>query len=66
MLGSRYTNQTVHIGSSYSSASDLALTFGQGKDVYATAVAIEIEWPSGARPELTSVDADERLVIQEP
>ena len=56
--------QMVHSGSSYCSASDLALTFGLGKDVSAT--AIEIEWPSGARQKLSNVAADKRLVIQEP
>lgn len=56
--------QTVHSGSSYCSASDLALTFGLGKDL--SAAAIEIEWPSGARQKLTNVAADKRLVIQEP
>jgi enediyne biosynthesis protein E4 len=56
--------QMVHSGSSYCSASDLALTFGLGKD--ASATAIEIEWPSGTRQKLSNVAADKRLVIQEP
>jgi hypothetical protein len=56
--------QMVHSGSSYCSSSDLALTFGLGKDT--TASAIEIEWPSGARQKLTNVPANQRLVIKEP
>jgi hypothetical protein len=55
--------QTVHSGSSYCSASDLALTFGLGKD---TAVsAVEILWPSGTRQKLTNVKPDQRLMVQE-
>ena len=56
--------QTVHSGSSYCSASDLALTFGLGKD--ATATAIEVEWPSGTRQKLANVPANQHLVIKEP
>jgi hypothetical protein len=55
--------QAVHSGSSYCSASDLALTFGLGKD---ESKAIEIEWPSRVLQKLTNVAADKRLVIQEP
>jgi hypothetical protein len=56
-------SQTVHSGSSYCSASDLALTFGLGAD---TAVAsVEVIWPSGARQVLSKVKADQRLAIQE-
>jgi hypothetical protein len=55
--------QTVHSGSSYCSASDLALTFGLGT---ATGVlAVEIEWPSGTRQKLTGVAVDRRLTIKE-
>ncbi len=56
--------QTVHSGSSYCSPSDLALTFGLGKD--AVASAIEIEWPSGARQKLTNVAGNQRLTVKEP
>jgi hypothetical protein len=55
--------QTVHSGSSYCSASDLALTFGLGSD--AVAASIEIEWPSGTRQKLANVPANQRLVIKE-
>jgi hypothetical protein len=55
--------QTVHSGSSYCSASDLALTFGLGKDTIATAV--ELEWPSGTRQKLSNVAANQRLVVRE-
>ena len=56
--------QTPHGRSSCCSASDLALTFGPGRSVSAS--AIEIEWPIGARQKLTKVVADKRLAIQEP
>jgi hypothetical protein len=56
--------QTVHSGSSYCSASDLALTFGLGSDT--TVPSIEIQWPSGAHQKMTNVKADQRLTIQEP
>ncbi len=55
--------QTVHSGSSYCSASDLALTFGLGRDTQAG--AIEIQWPSGTRQKLANVKADQRLTIRE-
>ncbi len=57
-------SQTVHSGSSYCSASDLALTFGLGKD--ATASEIDIYWPSGAHQKLSSVKADQRMIVKEP
>jgi hypothetical protein len=56
--------QTVHSGSSYCSASDLALTFGLGKDT--SAGSIEIEWPSGTRQKLTTIAANQRMEIKEP
>jgi hypothetical protein len=55
--------QTVHSGSSYCSASDLALTFGLGKDTSVT--SIEIEWPSGTRQKLAGLPANQRLEVQE-
>jgi enediyne biosynthesis protein E4 len=55
--------QTVHSGSSYCSASDLALTFGLGADSVAT--SIEIEWPSGAKQKLSNVPANQHLTIKE-
>ena len=56
--------QMVHSGSSYCSASDLALTFGLGKDTVAP--TIEIEWPSGTRQKLANVAANRQLVVKEP
>jgi hypothetical protein len=56
--------QTVHSGSSYCSASDLALTFGLGKDT--SAGSIEIEWPSGTRQKLTTIAVNQRMEIKEP
>lgn len=55
--------QMVHSGSSYCSASDLALTFGLGPDT--TASSVEIEWPSGTKQKLTNVHVDQRLTVQE-
>ena len=60
--GGRQT-QTVHSGSSYCSASDLALTFGLGAD--AAAASIDIEWPSGVKQRLTNVKGNQSLTIQE-
>jgi enediyne biosynthesis protein E4 len=54
---------TVRSGSSYCSQSDLALTFGLGKD---TAVsAIEVEWPSGVKEKISNVPANQFLLIEE-
>ena len=53
---------TVRSGSSYCSQSDLALTFGLGKDTGAT---VQVEWPSGARQQIGNVAADQFLVIDE-
>ena len=52
----------VRSGSSYCSQSDLALTFGLGKDTTAT---IEIEWPSGLKQQLGAVAADQRITVDE-
>ncbi len=57
-------SQTVRSGSSYCSASDLALTFGLGEDT--VAAGIDIEWPSGTKQHLANVKANQHLVIQEP
>jgi hypothetical protein len=54
---------TVHSGSSYCSQSDLAVTFGLGKDTAVT--ALEIEWPSGAKQRLSNLAADQFLTIAE-
>lgn len=52
----------VRSGSSYCSQSDLALTFGLGKD---TGASVEIEWPSGARQQFQNLPADQSIVIDE-
>ena len=54
---------TVHSGGSYCSQSDLALTFGLGKD--AVASAIEIDWPSGAKQRLTNIAANQFITVEE-
>ncbi len=53
----------VRSGSSYASQSDLALTFGLGRD--SSVAAIEVEWPSGARDRLVNVAARQAIVIEE-
>jgi hypothetical protein len=53
----------VRSGSSYCSQSDLALTFGLGKDTGAT---VQVEWPSGTKQQIGKVPADQPLVITEP
>jgi hypothetical protein len=54
--------QTVHSGSSYCSASDLALTFGLGSD---TTASLDIHWPSGAHQILGNIKAGQRLTVKE-
>jgi len=53
----------VRSGSSYASQSDLALTFGLGKDT--TVSAIDVEWPSGARDSVANVPAGRFVTIEE-
>ncbi len=55
-------SETVHSGSSYCSASDLAATFGMGTDASAS---IEIEWPSGVKQSIGTVAANQFLTIDE-
>jgi len=52
----------VRSGSSYCSQSDLALTFGLGKD---TSAQVEVEWPSGARQQFRDLPANKFLTIDE-
>jgi hypothetical protein len=54
--------QTVRSGSSYCSQSDLALTFGLGKD---TTANIEVIWPSGTKQRFTNVKANANYIIDE-
>jgi hypothetical protein len=55
--------QMVRSGSSYCSQSDLALTFGLGKDTLVN--ALEIEWPSGVKQRLANVAVNRHLRIEE-
>jgi hypothetical protein len=55
-------SNTVHSGSSYCSQSDLAATFGLGKD---TSASIEVEWPSGTRQSIGKEAANQFLTIDE-
>ena len=50
-------------GGSYCSQSDLALTFGLGKDDRVT--GLEIDWPSGAHQKLSGTAADQFLTVSE-
>jgi hypothetical protein len=54
---------TIHSGSSYCSQSDLAATFGLGKETVVK--TIEVEWPSGAKDRVTNVAAGRRYRIVE-
>jgi len=54
---------TVRSGSSYCSQSDLAITFGLGRDPVVTSV--DVEWPSGAKDHLTNVPIKQFLTIEE-
>jgi hypothetical protein len=60
---SRKQWSTVRSGSSYCSASDLALTFGLAKDAVVT--AIDVEWPSGAKDHAANVPANQFVTIEE-
>src|SRR5581483_9599921 len=52
--------QTVHSGSSYCSQSDLALTFGLGKD---NTTDISVEWPSGTRQQFKNLKTNQLVNI---
>ena len=54
----------VRSGSSYCSQSDLALTFGVGHDTKVT--RLQVEWPSGAKQQLTDISVNQFLKIEEP
>ncbi|HEX4565023.1 MAG TPA: CRTAC1 family protein, partial [Vicinamibacterales bacterium] len=60
---SRKQWNTVRSGSSYCSASDLALTFGLAKDTVVT--AIDVEWPSGVKDHVANVPANQFVTIEE-
>ena len=52
----------VRSGSSYCSQSDLAVTFGLGKETGAT---VEIDWPSGSKQQVGNVAVNQFLTIDE-
>jgi hypothetical protein len=54
--------QIVRSGSSYCSASDLALIFGLAKDA---AAIVTVDWPSGLKQQLTGVKPNQHLIIEE-
>ncbi len=53
--------QMVRSGSSYCSQSDLALTFGLGRDT--TVAAIEVEWPGGGKDRLANVPVNQVVKV---
>ncbi|HXU33747.1 MAG TPA: CRTAC1 family protein, partial [Thermoanaerobaculia bacterium] len=55
--------QTIHSGSSYCSQSELALTFGLGKDEKVK--AIELIWPSGVKQRFIDVAGNREIVVDE-
>ena len=55
--------RTVHSGSSYCSQSELALTFGLGKDTQVSSLVVE--WPSGVRQQFKNISANQSLTIDE-
>jgi hypothetical protein len=55
--------QMVRSGSSYCSASELALTFGLAKDAIISSV--EVDWPSGVKSRLTGVKPNQLVVVEE-
>jgi hypothetical protein len=61
--GKDQQSQMLHSGSSYLSASELALTFGLGAQTKAD--SIEIQWPSGEMDKLANVAAGQTIVVQE-
>ena len=56
-------SQTVHSGSSYASQSDLALTFGLGKDELVK--TLEIDWPSGKKDRHSNIKPNQFLKLRE-
>ena len=55
--------KTVHSGSSYSSQSDLALTFGLAQDKLVG--SLSVEWPSGIKQQFKNVPINQFVVIDE-
>ena len=55
--------RAVRSGSSYASQSELALTFGLGRD--AVVESLEVTWPSGATQRFGDIPANQRVVIDE-
>lgn len=53
----------VRSGSSYCSQSDLAVTFGLGKDP--VVASIEVEWPGGRKDRLSNVPVNQIVTIEE-
>ena len=61
--GGETQTQMLRSGSSYLSASELALTFGLARRDKAE--AIEVKWPSGAVDKLTNVEAGQTVTVTE-
>jgi enediyne biosynthesis protein E4 len=56
-------SQMVHSGSSYASQSELALTFGLGRDTRVSTLAVQ--WPSGTSQAFADLAPNQVLVIDE-
>ena len=55
--------RAVHSGSSYCSQSDLALTFGLGREAHVRALVVT--WPSGLVERFANLPADQLVVVEE-
>jgi hypothetical protein len=62
-VGSRVLRRRVHSGSSYHSASELAVTLGIGAAPQADRIAVH--WPSGALDELHDLAAGNEFQVRE-
>ncbi len=60
-LGTQWN--VVRSGSSYCSQSDLALTFGLGRETRVT--GIDIEWPSGEKQHLANLASNQYITVEE-
>ena len=55
--------QTVRSGSSYASQSELALTFGLGRD--ASVASVDVQWPSGKKQTFSALAPNQVVVVDE-
>jgi hypothetical protein len=55
--------QVVRSGSSYASQSELALTFGLGRDT--NVMSVDLQWPSGKTETFKAIAANQVVVVDE-